>query len=64
MIGRVFSIEEFSIYDGPGIRTTVFFKGCPLKCTWCHSPEGQSFEKEILKSPNGCLECKCCEKSM
>lgn len=62
MIGRVFSIEEFSVYDGPGIRTTVFFKGCPLKCTWCHSPEGQSFEKEILKSPNGCLECKCCEK--
>lgn len=62
MTGRVFSIEEFSVYDGPGIRTTVFFKGCPLKCNWCHSPEGQSFNKEILKSPNGCLECKCCEK--
>ena len=62
MIGRVFSIEEFSVYDGPGIRTTVFFKGCPLRCGWCHSPEGQSFEKEVLKSPNGCINCKCCEK--
>ncbi len=58
--GRVFSIEEFSIYDGDGIRTTVFLKGCPLKCSWCHSPEGQSFKKEFLRSPNGCANCGEC----
>ena len=58
--GTVFSIEEFSIYDGPGIRTTVFLKGCPLRCMWCHSPEGQSFLPEMLRSPNGCLACGAC----
>lgn len=58
--GRIFSIEEFSTYDGPGIRTTVFLKGCPLRCMWCHNPEGQSFEKEMIKSPSGCLGCGEC----
>ena len=62
MFGKVFSIEEFSIYDGPGIRTTVFFKGCPLRCEWCHSPEGQGFATEILRSPNGCLHCGACTR--
>ncbi|HHT67344.1 MAG TPA: glycyl-radical enzyme activating protein [Erysipelotrichaceae bacterium] len=57
---RVFSIEEFSVYDGPGIRTTVFLKGCPLRCNWCHSPEGQDFKNYTLRSPNGCLECGAC----
>lgn len=61
-IGLVFSIEEFSVFDGPGIRTTVFLKGCPLSCSWCHNPEGQSFTKEILRSPNGCIECGECTK--
>ena len=60
MQGRVFSMEEFSIYDGPGIRTAVFLKGCPLRCEWCHSPEGQEFAIEILRSPNGCLRCGAC----
>ena len=60
MTGKVFSIEEFSVYDGPGIRTTVFLKGCPLRCTWCHNPEGQRFETEIVRSPNGCIECGSC----
>ena len=60
MLGRVFSIEEFSTYDGPGIRMTVFLKGCPLRCMWCHNPEGQRFEKEMAKSPNGCLGCGAC----
>ncbi|MBP3369974.1 MAG: glycyl-radical enzyme activating protein [Clostridia bacterium] len=62
MLGRFFSIEEFSVYDGPGIRTTVFLKGCPLRCSWCHNPEGQSHAIEIARSPNGCLACGTCER--
>ena len=58
--GNVFSIEEFSTFDGPGIRTTVFLKGCPLRCQWCHNPEGQSFENSVLRSPNGCVQCGNC----
>ncbi|MCL2812763.1 MAG: glycyl-radical enzyme activating protein [Clostridia bacterium] len=42
----IFNIQKFSIHDGEGIRTTVFFKGCPLRCAWCHNPESQSFEAE------------------
>lgn len=62
-VGTVFSIEEFSTFDGPGIRTTVFLKGCPLQCSWCHNPEGQSFEPQTVRSPNGCLKCeKCLDK--
>lgn len=61
--GTIFSIEEFSIYDGPGIRTTVFLKGCPLRCTWCHNPEGQEFEACIVRSPNGCIGCNSCVNS-
>ncbi len=57
---KIFAIEEFSTYDGPGIRMTVFLKGCPLSCEWCHNPEGQSFEAEYLRSPNGCLLCGAC----
>jgi len=48
--GRVFEIREFTLHDGPGVRTTVFFKGCPLRCAWCHNPEGQSFEIETMHS--------------
>ena len=60
--GTVFSIEEFSVYDGPGIRTTVFLKGCPMRCMWCHSPEGQIFSPQLVRSPNGCLSCGNCLK--
>lgn len=64
MTGTVFSIEEFSVYDGPGIRTTVFLKGCPLRCSWCHNPEGQRSACEIVKSPNGCIACGACTKTV
>lgn len=56
----VFSIEEFSVHDGPGIRATVFLKGCPLRCVWCHNPEGQRFENEVVKSQSGCENCGAC----
>jgi len=60
--GLVFSIEEFSVFDGPGIRTSVFLMGCPLRCEWCHNPEGQSFSNYIVRSPNGCIGCGECVK--
>ena len=56
----VFSIEEFSVFDGPGIRMSVFLMGCPMRCEWCHNPEGQGFENFILRSPNGCIKCGNC----
>ncbi|MBE6577843.1 MAG: radical SAM protein [Ruminococcaceae bacterium] len=58
--GTVFSIEEFSVFDGDGIRMTVFLKGCPLRCEWCHNPEGQRREREVCRSMNGCIECGAC----
>jgi pyruvate formate lyase activating enzyme len=54
--GLVFDIRKYSVHDGPGIRTAVFLKGCPLRCLWCHNPEGLSFEPEILRRPERCLE--------
>jgi len=56
----IFNIQKFSIHDGPGIRTTVFFKGCPLRCAWCHNPESQSFEPERLHYPERCIGCGRC----
>lgn len=56
----IFDIQRFSIHDGEGIRTVVFFKGCPLRCRWCENPESQSYEPELLYDPGkciGCLEC-------
>lgn len=60
--GTVFNIQRFCVNDGPGIRTTVFLKGCPLSCVWCHNPESQRFEPEILfykDKCTGCGRCKC-----
>ncbi|MBN1264441.1 MAG: radical SAM protein, partial [Anaerolineales bacterium] len=51
--GILFDIKEFAVHDGPGIRTTFFLKGCPLRCSWCHNPEGQEQDIEILHTPLG-----------
>ena len=56
----IFAIKPFEIHDGDGIRTTVFFKGCPLRCKWCHNPESFSFEKEILFDHDICKNCGIC----
>jgi pyruvate formate lyase activating enzyme len=58
--GMVFDIKRYSIHDGPGIRTTVFFKGCHLHCSWCHNPEGRSFDPELMIWPERCIGCKTC----
>ena len=63
MTGKIFSIEEFSTFDGPGIRCTIFLKGCPLRCQWCHNPEGQSFQSQVLRAPNGCIGCGTCQRT-
>jgi pyruvate formate lyase activating enzyme len=60
--GTIFNIEEFAVHDGPGIRKLVFFKGCPLHCTWCHNPEGISFKKEMLVSHAACTGCGKCRE--
>lgn len=58
----VTNIQKYSIHDGPGIRTTVFFKGCPLHCTWCHNPETQRFQPELMVDLGKCTHCgKCME---
>lgn len=60
MKANIFNIQKFSVHDGPGIRTTVFFKGCPLKCLWCHNPESQNLSKEILYDKYKCTLCGNC----
>lgn len=60
MTGRIFDIKKFAVHDGEGIRTTVFFKGCPLKCVWCHNPEGISFKSELQYISQKCLNCGAC----
>ena len=58
--GRVFNVQRFSLHDGPGIRTTVFLKGCPARCLWCHNPESQSFAPEVLVVETRCVSCGAC----
>jgi pyruvate formate lyase activating enzyme len=58
--GLIFDIKRYAIHDGPGIRTTVFFKGCPLSCWWCHNPEGKEFKRELMIWPNRCIKCQTC----
>ena len=56
----IFAIKRFETHDGDGIRTTVFFKGCPLRCVWCHNPESFSFKKEMAFNPELCVNCLRC----
>ena len=55
--GLVFNIQKYSLHDGPGIRTTVFLKGCPLRCAWCHSPESQDAQPEFMPLADRCVRC-------
>lgn len=60
MLGSIFDIQRFCIHDGPGIRTTVFVKGCPLRCQWCHNPESQKREPSLAYYDEKCIACGAC----
>ena len=62
MIGTIFDIKEMAVHDGPGIRTTVFFKGCHLRCEWCHNPEGLSFKPQLMYKYARCTGCNSCKR--
>ena len=59
-IGRVFDLKRYSVHDGPGIRTTVFLQGCPLRCAWCHNPESRPAESVASFRADRCLACELC----
>ena len=61
MKGLISGIKRMEIHDGDGLRTTVFFKGCPLRCIWCHNPEGLSFEKQVAHFSEKCIKCGACK---
>lgn len=60
MNGIIFDVKEMAVHDGPGLRTTVFFKGCPLRCMWCHNPEGLSTAPQLMFKENKCRHCGLC----
>jgi len=60
ILGDIFDIQRFSIHDGPGIRTTVFFKGCPLSCKWCHNPESRGSARQLAFYATKCISCGRC----
>lgn len=62
MNGEIFNIQRFCTHDGPGIRTVVFMKGCPLDCAWCHNPESKSFRRQIMFDEEKCINCGWCKK--
>lgn len=62
MNGIIFDIKEFTVHDGPGSRITVFLKGCPLRCKWCHNPEGLKVAKQLMYKSNFCTHCGACRK--
>lgn len=59
----IFNIQKCSIHDGVGLRTIVFFKGCPLRCAWCANPESQSYQKQVMEFPKKCIGCGACIKA-
>ncbi len=61
-MGMIFDIKEMAVHDGPGLRTTVFLKGCPLRCVWCHNPEGILKEPQLYVRENGCRRCGLCRR--
>ena len=61
--GKIFNIQRFSTSDGPGIRTVVFLKGCPIDCVWCHNPESKPMETEIVFRQDMCIGCGACSRS-
>lgn len=60
--GIIFDVKEFSVFDGPGMRQTIFLKGCPLRCSWCHNPEGLSVRPQLMVSLNSCTHCGRCQE--
>ena len=60
--GIVFDIQNLSFHDGPGLRTTVFLKGCPLRCPWCSNPESQDPRPQLMLYPERCVNCGECVK--
>ncbi len=64
LTGKVYDIQGFSVQDGPGIRTTVFFKGCPLRCPWCHSPESQQFRTQLAWVASRCAGLDACTRCL
>ena len=60
--GIIFDIKEMSVNDGPGVRTTVFFKGCPLRCAWCHNPEGLATTPQVRETGAACTACGKCRR--
>jgi pyruvate formate lyase activating enzyme len=60
VMGKTVGIKRFAVHDGDGIRTTVFLKGCPLRCVWCHNPESVCYESEIAFFENLCASCGAC----
>ena len=63
IIGRIYDIQGYAVHDGPGIRTTVYTKGCPLRCLWCHSPESQRLEDELSVLPVKCIGTELCSNA-
>jgi pyruvate formate lyase activating enzyme len=65
LTGLVFNVQRFSLHDGPGLRSTVFLKGCPLACAWCHNPESRSRRTQVVRVRHRCMRCgRCSEEEL